>query len=99
RERQGHPSEFHGVRTIRQDPRHVQPGGSAPSPWRERVLGSAPSQPGSIEEGVMPTGAEADVLKADDRRFEAMQKKDWTALDGVLADDLTYVHSTARLES
>jgi ketosteroid isomerase-like protein len=47
----------------------------------------------------MTTGTEADVLSADDRRFEAMQRKDWTALDSVLADDLTYVHSTARLES
>ena len=47
----------------------------------------------------MTTAAEADVLRADDNRFEAMRKKDWTALDSVLADDLTYVHSTARLES
>ena len=47
----------------------------------------------------MPTAAEADVLRADDNRFEAMRKKDWTALDSALADDLTYVHSTARLES
>ena len=49
----------------------------------------------------MPTDAEAaaEVLKADDRRFEAMRKSDWAGLDAVLADDLTYVHSTARLES
>ena len=40
-----------------------------------------------------------EVLAADDRRFEAMRKGDWTALDAALADDLTYVHSTARLES
>ena len=46
-----------------------------------------------------PTATQADVLKADDRRFDAMRKGDWTALDAVLADDLTYVHSTARLES
>jgi len=45
------------------------------------------------------TGVEADVLRADDRRFEAMRKGDWAALDAALADDLTYVHSTARLES
>ena len=45
------------------------------------------------------TGVEADVLRADNRRFEAMRKGDWAALDAVLADDLTYVHSTARLES
>ena len=47
----------------------------------------------------MTTGAEADVLRADENRFEAMRKEDWDALDGALADDLTYVHSTARLES
>ena len=45
------------------------------------------------------TGTETDVLRADDRRFEAMRSGDWTALEAVLADDLTYVHSTARLES
>jgi ketosteroid isomerase-like protein len=46
-----------------------------------------------------PTATETDVLRADDRRFEAMRKGDWAALDATLADDLTYVHSTARLES
>lgn len=46
-----------------------------------------------------PTGAEAEVLHADDRRFEAMRKEDWPALEAALADDLVYVHSTARLES
>jgi pimeloyl-ACP methyl ester carboxylesterase len=46
-----------------------------------------------------PTGVEADVLRADDRRFEAMRRQDWAGLDAALADELTYVHSTARLES
>ena len=45
------------------------------------------------------TGMEAEVLRADDRRFEAMRRGDWTALDAALDDELTYVHSTARLES
>ena len=45
------------------------------------------------------TAVEADVLRADDRRFEAMRRGDWAALDAALADELTYVHSTARLES
>ena len=45
------------------------------------------------------TGLEADVLRADDRRFEAMKKGDWAGLDAALADDLVYVHSTARQES
>ncbi|HET7341211.1 MAG TPA: nuclear transport factor 2 family protein [Methylomirabilota bacterium] len=39
------------------------------------------------------------VLAADERRFQAMMKQDWAALDAVLADDLVYVHSTARVES
>ncbi len=47
----------------------------------------------------MPDQMEAEVLSADDRRFEAMRKEDWSALEAVLADDLTYVHSTARLET
>ena len=45
------------------------------------------------------SGIEADVLRADDRRFEAMRKGDWAGLDAALADDLIYVHSTARQES
>ena len=44
-------------------------------------------------------GTEADVLRADDRRFQAMRSGDWAALDAALGDDLTYVHSPARLES
>jgi len=47
----------------------------------------------------MPDQTETEVLSADDRRFEAMRKEDWPALEVVLADDLTYVHSTARLET
>lgn len=48
---------------------------------------------------IEPTATEADVLRADDRRFEAMRKEDWDALNATLSDDLTYVHSTARFES
>ena len=47
----------------------------------------------------MGTGVEADVLAADERRFDAMRRGDWAALDAALADELTYVHSTARLET
>jgi hypothetical protein len=43
--------------------------------------------------------AEHDVLAADDRRFQAMVKQDWATLDAALADDLVYVHSSARVES
>ena len=49
--------------------------------------------------GTTGTGVEADVLRADDRRFEAMRREDWAGLDGALADDLVYVHSTARRET
>jgi ketosteroid isomerase-like protein len=42
---------------------------------------------------------EHEVIAADDRRFQAMVKEDWAALDATLADDLVYVHSTARVES
>ncbi len=45
------------------------------------------------------TEAEAAVLRADDRRFDAMLRGDMQALEAALADDLTYVHSTARLET
>ena len=47
----------------------------------------------------MPNEMEAAVLAADDQRFEAMRKENWPALEASLADELTYVHSTARLES
>lgn len=43
--------------------------------------------------------SEHEVIAADDRRFQAMVKQDWTALNAALADDLVYVHSTARVES
>jgi hypothetical protein len=49
--------------------------------------------------GIASAATEADVLRADDRRFEAMRRGDWTALEAALGDDLTYVHSTARLET
>lgn len=43
--------------------------------------------------------ADAQLLQADDRRFEAMRSEDWATFDAVLADELTYCHSTARLET
>jgi len=42
---------------------------------------------------------EAQVLQADDARFAAMRNEDWAAFDAVLAEELTYCHSTARLET
>ena len=47
----------------------------------------------------MTSAAEAEILRADDRRFEAMRTGDWATLEASLADDLIYVHSSARLES
>lgn len=47
----------------------------------------------------MPDPTNAEIIRADDARFEAMRKQDWAALDAALADDLVYVHSTARVES
>ena len=43
--------------------------------------------------------SEHEVIAADDRRFQAMVKQDWPALEASLADDLVYVHSSARVES
>ena len=43
--------------------------------------------------------SEHEVIAADDRRFQAMMKQDWATLNASLADDLIYVHSTARVES
>src|SRR5947207_3097816 len=69
-----------------------------------RTIASRSSQPtkarqDALKRGGAMTESEADVLRADDRRFEAMRKGDFVALEAALADDLTYVHSTARLES
>ena len=43
--------------------------------------------------------AEQQVLQAEKDRFAAMVKGDRTALEKLLADDLTYTHSTALLET
>ena len=42
---------------------------------------------------------EQQVLQAEKDRFAAMVKGDRAALEKLLADDLTYTHSTALLES
>ena len=43
--------------------------------------------------------AEQQVLQAEKDRFAAMVKGDRSALEKLLADDLTYTHSTALLET
>lgn len=43
--------------------------------------------------------AEDDVRRAQANRFQAMLDADIEALDALLADSLTYTHSTGRLET
>jgi len=43
--------------------------------------------------------AEQQVLQAEKDRFAAMVKADGPALEKLLADDLTYIHSTALLQN
>lgn len=43
--------------------------------------------------------AERDVRAAERQRFEAMQRQDITALDTLLDEDLTYVHTGGELQS
>ena len=43
--------------------------------------------------------AAAEVLKREDARVQAMLKADVAALEDVLADDLTYTHSNAKVET
>ncbi len=40
-----------------------------------------------------------EIIALENRRIEAMTKQDTRALDEILADDLSYVHSTARVET
>jgi hypothetical protein len=50
--------------------------------------------------GAKPKAAAADVVKAAElKRFEAATKSDFDTLDKLLAEDLTYTHSTGILET
>ena len=40
-----------------------------------------------------------EIIALENRRIEAMTKQDTQALDEILADDLSYTHSTARVET
>ena len=40
-----------------------------------------------------------EIIALENRRIEAMIKQDTQALDEILADDLSYTHSTARVET
>jgi ketosteroid isomerase-like protein len=51
-------------------------------------------------ESKAPKAAADEVVKAAElQRFEAAQKNDLDALDKLLADDLTYTHSTGMLQT
>ena len=39
------------------------------------------------------------VIDLDKQRMDAMAKKDIAALNALIADDLVYTHSTARLDT
>jgi uncharacterized protein YciI len=44
-------------------------------------------------------GAEQEIRELEARRFKAMTDQDTAALDRLLSDDLTYTHSSARVDS
>lgn len=48
---------------------------------------------------VTAENAREDILAADARRFAAMIQGDLAALEGLLAEDLTYTHSTGQVET
>ena len=53
---------------------------------------------GLAQSGGAKAGGEQQVLQAEKDRFAAMIKGDRTALERLLADDLTYTHSSALFE-
>lgn len=48
--------------------------------------------------GLAQSGHDKKILDVEQRRFEAMIRKDTAALRSMLADDLVYLHSNALLE-
>lgn len=46
-----------------------------------------------------PAGVEAEILRTERQRVAALVANDFAALERILADDLTYTHSNALLES
>ena len=52
-----------------------------------------------VAQGGAAKGAEQQVLQAEKDRFDAMIKGDRAALERLLADDLTYTHSSALFEN
>lgn len=65
------------------------------SSWRAALLLAALL----LLPGFATADTREDVLAADARRFAAMLQNDLTALEALLADDLTYTHSSSKVES
>ena len=45
------------------------------------------------------TSIEQEVIQVENRRFQAMMDADTGALESILADELTYTHTTAALDT
>lgn len=45
------------------------------------------------------TNAEQEVIQVENRRFQAMMDADTNALESILADELTYIHTSAALDT
>jgi ketosteroid isomerase-like protein len=56
-----------------------------------------PARPGAMREGGTPT-AEQQILRADTDRFKAMVNGDVATLERLLAVELSYIHTTGRIE-
>jgi hypothetical protein len=64
------------------------------------ALGRPGQQPPKPPKPATPAvSADREVLTVNERRFEAMVAGDVATLDRLLADDLTYVHSSGALET
>jgi ketosteroid isomerase-like protein len=61
--------------------------------------GQQPPAPAPAAPAASAASAEQEVLAANERRFAAMTAGDMVALDRLLADDLTYIHSSGVSET
>jgi ketosteroid isomerase-like protein len=52
-----------------------------------------------LQAAAKPGGSEAEVLALEGKRVQAMLSADLATLESVLADDLTYSHSSGKVES
>lgn len=62
------------------------------------VLLFVPALPGTLD-AAETTDPRQEVLAADARRFAAMVKGDLAALEGLLTEDLTYTHSSGKVDT